>query len=300
MIKGFRVNESVLKGDEHLAFNLTVLTELYRLGLLSSFSASFKVFTLYQQYLPFLASLNARKKKLTSVRLLFLTGSWLILIKCLFLKGEKVIIFHNFYGFLDTKSWKSLLKHFAYKILLKLGRIKPVVLNDHIQNFIHGRTNINHGVLQLIYNTDVIENIAPIEESGFRIGKAIFGNLFPGKVSHNYLEIVKPKHFGKLHGGLTYENSIDKYLNVKEYYNLMRMTDKVCVFNNNNHRVASGVLADAVMLGKIAICFKDSYLQRLILKYDLQSNAVNDGLEIDLSPLQKYLYEDFLRDLKRL
>ena len=194
-MKGFRVNESVLKGDEHLAFNLTVLTELYRLGLLSSFRARFQVFSLYQQYVPFLASLNTRKRTLSSVRLLFLTGSWLVLTKCLFLNGEKVIIFHNFYGFLDTKSWKSVLKRLAYKILIKLGRIKPVVLNHNIKTFIDRETNVKHGVLQLVYNPGIIENIAPIEESGNRIEKAIFGNLFPGKVSHNYLEIIKPMHF---------------------------------------------------------------------------------------------------------
>lgn len=299
MIKGFRVIESVLRGDEHLVFNLTVLTELNKMGLLNSFSASTEIFTLYQNLLPFLGNLKAQQKKVSG-RTLFLTGSWAVLAKCLILRGEKVIIFHNFYSFLDSRSYKSVVKYYGYKILINLGRIKPVVLNKNIKYFVDAKTKVDHGVLQIAYNPEIIENIAPKEELENRIEKALYGNLYPGKINRTFLEIVNPKHFGKLHGGMKYINSINRYLSASDYYNLMRSTEKVCLFNKYNHRVASGVLADAVTFGKKIICFEDNYLQGLALEYKLECIPVSDYYEIDLGSLQEDMFDIFIKDLEKL
>ena len=300
MTKGFRVIESVLRGDEHLVFNLTVLSELHKIGLLNSFSAKTDILALYHNHLPLLDGLKARQKNLSESRVLFLTGSWLVLFKCLIIKGEKVIIFHNFYGFLENSSWRSIVKFYTYKTLIRLGRIKPVVLNNYIKSFVETKTNLHHGVIQIAYNLEIIEAVAPKDVMKNSIEIAIYGNLFPGKVNHTFLEFLEPKHFGKLHGGMKYKNSIDKYLSTKDYYNCMRATEKTCVLNNNNHRVASGVLADTIALGKRIICFEDRYLQNLVLQYNLECTRFGNYLEIDLEPLQDNMYKEFIKDLERL
>lgn len=300
MSKGFRVIESVLKGDEHLLFNLTVLSELHKAGLLNSFFASSEIFNLYQKHLSFLGSFKARKDDLFSGRILFLTGSWSGLFKCLIIKGEKSMIFHNFYGCLDEKSWKSCVKLYGYKLLLRLGRVKPIVLNKYIKKYLDDRTHLSHGVLQIVYCPKIIQDIAQAEDREDKIEKAVFGNLFPGKINITYLEILNPEHFGKLHGGMEYKNSINRYLNTKEYYNLFLRTEKICIFNNNNHRVASGVLTDAVTLGKKIIFFEDDYLKMLALENNLECVAVNNYFEINLQSLHEIFYMNFVKDLERL
>lgn len=298
MTRGFRVIESVLRGDEHFIFNLTVLLELHKIGLLNSFQAKSDTLILYQKYLPFIGGLkSSRQNNVQGGRLLFLTGSWFILLRCLFIKGEKAIIFHNFFSFLEHNAARKIVKISAYKILIKIGRIKPIVLNNNIKDYLDSRIKLNHSVIQIAYNLEIIEYVAPTEILEISIEKALFGNLFPGKVNLALLKSLSPKHFGKLHGGMKYKKSIDKYLSIKDYYNLMRMTDKICILNNNNHRVASGVLADAVALRKKIFCSEDPYIQYLVSEYNLECIPLGNYLQIDLAPLQKRLYELFVRDL---
>lgn len=299
MSKGFRVVEAVLRNDEHLVFNLTVLSELNKRKLLNSFEASDTLCNLYSTHLSFLQNIPSKGTKAEG-RYLFLTGSWLILLKCLFLPGKKVIIFHNFYAFLDSKKIRNRIKILGYKILIKLGRVQATVLGAYIENSIGKKLKMNHKVLQLAYSPDIVSSFSTSFRSTDKIDKAIFGNLFPGKLDARHLQNLAPLHLGKLHGGLNYVNSIDRYLDISEYYSLLRSVDKVCILNSNNHRVASGVFADAVLLEKIAVCLKDDYINYVARKFDINLNNNGEYFEVDLSPLQEKFYDKFLKDLERL
>lgn len=298
MIRGFNVVESEIHDDAHIVFNLSVLKSLVTLGRLDAFNCSESLYLLYEDIYPEVSAYRGAYPRRNS-NYLFLTGSWRVLFKCLLLTGEKVVIFHNFYEFLENSTFRARLKRILYEILLRLGHVKPVVLNNFIRNWISMRLSTEHFVLQIYYDDEIIRRLA-IEEVESISDQVIFGNLFPGKIDERLLHSMKPKHLGKLHGGFTYSKSINRYLSINEYYSFFSAASSVLILNNNNHRVASGIIADAVALGKTVISAKDDFLIELIQNYNLKHEVWYDMIKIDFAELNKMFEVQHMENLKKL
>ena len=298
MIRGFTVVESEINDDAHIVFNLSVLRTLIALDRLDSFNCSESLYLLYKDIYPEVSAYRRASPKKSS-NYLFLTGSWRVLFKCLLLAGQKVVIFHNFYEFLENRTLKASFKRILYVILIRLGNVKPVVLNNFIKNWISTRLSIEHFVLQIYYDNEIIRRIA-IEEVKPISDQVIFGNLFPGKVDEGLLHSISPQHFGKLHGGLSYSRSINRYLSINEYYSIFSAASSVLILNKNNHRVASGIIADAVALGKTLVSRKDDFLMDLIQNYNIEHEVRGDMVKINCLKLDKLMEFKHNEDLKKI
>lgn len=297
MRSGFNVFEFVLKGDEHLLFNLTVLKALNDIGLLKSFNSSSDLRSLYVNYWNELGDIPVFEDDVS--RRLYLTGSWKLLFHSLFNRKRKVIFFHNFFGFIDHKSsLKRNLMLVVYRGLLHLGRVTPVVLNDFIADTVSKVTGYKHMTVQLVYNECFVSSYTNCIDVQEKV--AIFGNLYPGKVDENILAKYQPKHFGKLYGGMVYSNSIDEYLDFEHYYKFMRSVESLLLLNNYNHRVASGVFADSIMLRKQVICIRDNFTSYFLSKYNVEFLRDGDFIVFRTDYLQQIIFKEMLKNLSEL
>jgi hypothetical protein len=288
------VSDKNCKLDEHAVFNLTVLNKLKELGLDYKCDFNLDTFNFYSQYM-YLQKAGI-KELISAKRVLYLNANWKELFFSFFSPSQDILIFHNFFQFINGNRLKDIIRIKLLKILIKYGKFTPVVLSDHIAEKLYNLLHIKFSTMDLFYDRDVIDKLKSkrIMFDDMFSDFVVLGNLYPGKVDINTLNDLKPLHIGKLHGGFTYSNSIDKYVDIGDYYLAIQHSNNIIILYSDYSLIASGVIMDAIVMNKKIIGKKNHYLNCLVEKYNISlSSFKGEMIIIDTKTIYQKVKKDF-------
>jgi len=302
MNREYVIVDNVCQYDEHLVNNLTLIKYLKKVKTISNVavlkSAQKKYLSLNFDVAVYNDSFFLKRNKL-----IFLTASWKILIFTMLLRRNDVIIFHNFFSFIDGKTFFSKVKKILFNWYVKSTKCENYVLSKHISKNLNSTYDRAFNYIPLWYDLEIINNIT---SEVIEVDKEIivFGNIYNGKFNQINIDVKKIIHLGKLHGQIKVPfKSINKYLKLEDYYSYFRGAKSILVSYSNYSFIASGVLADSVALNKNIISNLNEYTLHLINEYGLNItslNGIKKSNNIKNEAIHRLIYKDFIKQLKQI
>jgi hypothetical protein len=302
MTREYVIIDNVCQNDEHLVINLTLIKYLKKVKKISNIAVCKSAQKYYSRF-NFDVTIFNGLFFLKRTKLIFLTASWKTLLITSLFRRNDVIIFHNFFSFLDGKTFFSKVKIILFNWFLKYTKCENYVLSKHISknlNSIHDRA---FNYIPLWYDLEIINNIT---SEVIKVDKEIivFGNIYKGKFNNIEIDFNKIIHLGKLHGDLKVPfKSINKYLKLEDYYSYFRGADSILVSYNNYSLIASGIIADSVALNKNIISNLNEYTSHLINEYGLNItslNGIKKSNNIKNEAIHSLIYKDFIKQLNQI
>lgn len=278
--------DPINKNDQHLIYNSSILEILEELGYRVKLKVDDSSKEFYQNYLTDSKkkSLQASESRHTAGKRIYLAASWSIIFNEFFRKRKSIIIYHNFFSFVERKTVPQKIKYALFKLHLFWNKksinavLKPVII-DSLQS--SGLTSKNFIYLPIWYSRNLIDthykNVKiPIIESDI----IILGNLHKDKVNKKVTEEIECQHFGKIHDEENYPfSSINRYLNLPQYYSILREKNKVLLPYSKSYKlIASGVLADCIAFEKTVIVPKNVYKFLIPEKISVNQKPISKSL----------------------
>ena len=303
MDKDCYVSELVCKHDEHLVFNLTLLKLLNKVNGSINFICKKSLNKFYNSsgYKIKNSSLWFLCKK----RIFHLTTNWKILILCVLFFRKDYLVFHNFFSFLNSRTFNSRLKTIFFGILISLLRGKLIVLSNHVKvKLSKFYKNVFYDI-PIYYDKSIINSFLSDTKSNFVKHKSdftIFGNLYEGKIDKNLLLKYSPTHYGKIHGeNFTYNKSVNSYLKTSDYYNLIKNSKKIMFIYNDYSLIASGIMSDCIAFEKDIYSNNNALLMHYKKKYNLKIINYDSNLSIyKTKGLSKKILNEIKIKIKKL
>ncbi|MDA9018565.1 hypothetical protein N9I49_00275 [Flavobacteriaceae bacterium] len=302
MASEYVIIDNVCQDDEHLVTNLTLIKYLKRVKKISNVVVCKSAQKYYLKF-NFDVSIHNNLFFLKRTKLIFLTASWKILFFTLLFRRNDVIIFHNFFSFLNGKTFFSKVKRILFNCYLKSTKCKNYVLSKHISKNLNTELDIDFDYIPLWHDLEIINNIT---SEVIKVDKEIiiFGNIYRGKFNNIEIDFNKIIHLGKLHGDVKVPfKSINKYLKLEDYYSYFKGVDTILVSYVNYSYIASGIIADSVALNKNIISNLNEYTLHLINEYGMNItslNGIKKSNNIKNEAIQILIFNDFIKQLKKI
>lgn len=302
MTRAYVIIDNVCQDDEHLVTNITLIKFLKKVKKINNVAVCKSAQKYYFKH-SYNVNIFNYLFYFKSNRFIFLTASWKILLFTSIFRRNDIIIFHNFFSFIEGKTFFSKVKRILFNSFLKFTKCKNYVLSKHISENLNSIYDRSFSYIPLWHDLEIINNIT---SEVFKADKEIivFGNIYNGKFNQINIDVKKIIHLGKLHGQIKVPfKSINKYLKLKDYYSYFKGAKSILVSYSNYSFIASGVLADSVALNKNIISNLNEYTLHLINEYGLNItslNGIRKSNNIKNEAIHSLIYKDFIKQLKQI